>query len=348
MAMKVGRSHRATVVALAVLLGIGIAAYSISESVIWHPGPSSLGPPRDSTPNANHRRVNDRPASLVSDTHPESLGTAATNPTGPPISPSGAFKQPFRIGGLQVLPFASRHSSPAIILGLDHRTATTWARFAGVAWLNFKNGSLVVGSGLVTLTGAQLPSGLPPLQNTPAWIAFDPISSTRHPGAINCPAMHILPSAPPLLGPIEQVLVLYGSSAQHALLYSTKGSLPCGGTAAPKVQLPSALLPVPWRLSGPVGLSTPVHIKIPACAHLETVSADGNVRTGRYMVSVTVSVPFNRPLSCSARTLLSTTIMVYPPDLAGHPSPGNPSPPRTVILEHAPLPPATPSPFSVP
>ena len=71
----------------------------------------------------------------------------------------------------------------------------------------------------------------------------------------------------------------------------------------------------------------------PACASLFGVGASGNVRTGVFTASVTVTFPFDRT-RCSAASRFETTVLLGPLQ----PSPGAPVPPGHVVLEHAPIP----------
>ena len=284
-------------------------------------------------------------------------GTLAGNPVGNPVGGvlpertaglpgskgvgsaavvAGRFVRGVVVGGLSVSPLSGGGARPLML------SSSLAAAYVGITG-GLASGRRLVGYGSVTLRGVSLPAGTPPLIGRPAWVGIA-YASTR-PVAYSCPAM-VSGTPPGSSGapqPIDTAVVFYGNGGDGAVLYSTGGSLPCGGTAKPAVSPADGLVSVPWQQAGPVGLSTRISYVVPSCASLSGVDAGGNVNTGIYKVDVTVAIPFDRA-GCKSVVTRTTTVNVYPPD-AG---PGAPPPPSSVILEHSSLPELAPQGFRPP
>ena len=298
-----------------VLLGCGLLLAACSSPSLGAPGP----PARQLAPEAV--------------TAPAELAAAVVD---------GTFVRPVAVGGLVVEPPAGR--PPAAPLGLDLATAQEYvALTGGIGTEAMGTGYQAVGYGDVTLTGVNLPAGTPTLHAWPAWVGISLGGASSV--AYSCPAEIAPPrTTRPPTGrtspdhPIDSAVIFYGPRGRGAVLYRTAGAEPCGeGTAPPSVAAATAVVPVPWQLAGPVGLVTKVSYVAPVCASLSGVGGSGNVRTGVFTASVTVTFPFARS-GCGAVSRFETTVSVGP---VGSP-PGAPAPPSHVVLEHAPIPPSVP------
>lgn len=242
----------------------------------------------------------------------------------------GRFVHPVTIGGLEIDPDPTDQQGAP--LGLDLADAETDAGLTD----GLETPS-VVGFGLVTVTGATMPAGTPPLLDTPAWVAIASTSTA----VFSCPAMTVPPSgsqpAPTDEPPVSSVGVYFGAVADGgpgAVVYRSAGALPCGGTAAAGITQAEADVPVAWQPGSPLGPTTTVTYQAPECAELDAVSTSGNVHTDVVTVTVTVRVPFDRA-RCTAVEPFTTTL----PGSAQRP-PGAPVPslPSNVTLAHAALP----------
>ncbi len=234
----------------------------------------------------------------------------------------GRFVAPVTAGGLTVDPAPATSPAP---LGLDRAAAASLVGYTnGVGVLGPPGARPTVGFGLVTVRGVTSPAGTSALDETPAWVG---IVLGVNQGAFNCPAMRTVPSSGPVV-PEDRAVLFTGEGGRGAVLYDTGGSSPCGGSPRPpSLEEATATVPVRWQRQGPAGLVTTVSYQAPACAHLEGVSASGNVHTGVYHAEVDVTFPFART-GCDGVKTFTTIVSVFPPD-AG---PGAPPPPTTVVL----------------
>jgi hypothetical protein len=243
---------------------------------------------------------------------------------------AGRFVRTVWIGGLEVRPDPAAGTAP---LGLDLAAASRLASLT-----TGLRTPTILGFGRVTLRGVATPAGAPRLVDAPGWVAVASLAGDVY----NCP-VRAVPQAPALPGEhgIYEAAIFFGSVAgggSGALLYNSTGLQPCGGLTGPSLATASAAVPVAWSVTGPVGLTTTVRYQAPVCSHVSSVSAGGNVNTGIYTATVTVSVPFDRT-GCGAVSTFTTTVSVYPAS-AG---PTAPAPPSRVILGPAPIPSVPPA-----
>lgn len=299
----------------------GLATAAIGAGLV---GALSSGVGLGATPRPS-RSAQGSPAASRRDPSAPPLGTVSTL-DGAVVA--GRFVRPVTVGTLTVAPAPA--GGPSAPLGLDGATARALASVT-----EGLERSSIVGFGLVSISGVSAVSGTPTFAGTPAWIAIG------RPGTVfSCPAITVAPTTSPSPGDghgVYPVAVFYGAVASGgpgAVLYESTGTLPCdGGTASPTLSAADADVPVPWSVSGPVGVTTPVTYEAPACARLEGVATAGTVHSGVYSASVTVEVPFDRT-GCHSVQRFDATISVYPQTVA----PGAPPPPSRVVLEPAQVP----------
>lgn len=301
----IGRARAAPVamlVVLVALLALAVIGAGCSQT--------SPGPPR-------------RAGSRVTRTRGPSDRRVASRTQDTQDIKAGRFTQRVTVGGLTVSPLASGGSRP---LGLGPHLAASYTAITG----GLASGKRLVGYGSVTLRGVSLPPGTPPLASTPAWVGI--AYATTKLVAYSCPAMRIPSSVGPdtPYQPIDTAVIFYGYGGDGAVLYSTGGSLPCGGQAKPTATPADGLVSLPWQQLGPAGLSTTVSYLAPTCARLVSVGAGGNVHSGVYRAYVRAAIPFDRA-GCSQVVTRTTTVQVYPSEIG----PGAPPPPRSVRLEHS-------------
>jgi hypothetical protein len=242
----------------------------------------------------------------------------------------GRFVRRVSVSGLTVAPDPSAGPRP---LGIDRREARRLA-----ALTEGLGRPKAVGFGLVTITGVTPQAGAGTMTRRPAWVAIAPPNGL----AFSCPVMTVPPTTtaqPPSPANghgVYTAAVFFGSVAaagDGAVLYQSTGLLPCGGTGKASLAQAHAAVPVAWSVVGPVGLTTRIEYQAPECSSLDSVAAGGTVTTGRYSVTVTVTVPFDRA-GCGAVGTFTTTVSVYPQS-AG---PTAPAPPAHVALTPKPLP----------
>ena len=317
---------KASLLVPALLVTLALLAAGCAGSAVRSPGVRSVTGGRSSAGTLARRTVG----------RPGVSGTSITQAV-----EGGRFVERVAIGGLTVTPLAAAGPRP---LGLDARLVSSYVGITG----GLASGVRLVGYGSVTLRGVVIPRGTPPISSTPAWvgIAYAP----ARPVLYSCPAMHasspVGASAP--YQPIDTAVIFYAAGGDGAVLYSTGGSLPCGGEAKPTARPADGLVSVPWKQVGPSGISTTVSYLAPTCASLVGVDASGNARSGVYRVDVTVAIPFDRS-GCSQVVTRTTTVSVYPQDTGpGAPPPPPAPPPATVVLEHSAFPGFAPQGFRPP
>lgn len=298
----------------------GIAALTAAAAVIGATGLWTSGP---GGPAARDGAATTERAATASAARVPALAGAVAG---------GRFVRTASVGGMTVAPDPSAGATP---LGLDLSEASALA--ARTVHLGAPE---VVGFGLVTVTGVTPPARTAALTGTPAWVAVAPPGE----GVYHCPPMTAAPTSTPrhVAGHgVYTAAVFFGdvaSGGPGAVLYTSTGSLPCGGTAEATLADARAAVPVAWHLAGPVGPSTSVDYRAPACSHLASVSAAGSAIERTVTVALTVTVPFDRTGCDGVRTFTATVrVPASAPSPAGVrlvPKPVPPSPPALLAPLH--------------
>lgn len=251
--------------------------------------------------------------------------------TAPAPSPSavasGRYVQVVAMSGLQVSP-------PAAGITTEH-LGLTWSQaatlFEATSAVQGSHAHAIFGYGLATLEGSRRPAGTPPLRRREAWVGI------TWGGTTHCPAETTKPGSPSTSsGSRRQIytsVVIYGDHGDGAIVYTSRGAPPCGGTMqGPTVEAAKEVLSVPWQQkttvhAGAIGVS----YRAPACATLFSTAGNGNLHTGQFSLDVEVTVPFDHA-ACRAIQTQSTSVMIVPAPGA----PGAPAAPSSVALFHQP------------
>lgn len=251
-----------------------------------------------------------------------SLGTGAGPPSTDAVR-NGRYARAVTMSGLRITPPPGLSQAG---LGLTWKRAA--ALFEATSALQGSHSDAVLGYGLVTLTGSQLPPGVPTLHRRPAWVGI------TWGGTASCP-IETAPSgaSSALAGPLKQIftaVVIYAAGGHGAIVYASRGSPICGGPAVgPSVAKAREVLSVPWQQVGPLrsGMVT-LHYEAAPCTEAFLTEAGGNA-SGRVTVTVEVSVPFD-PSGCLGRAVRTSRAELFP----APGTPGAPAPPRHVELAH--------------
>lgn len=229
--------------------------------------------------------------------------STSTGPAGPPSGKAvadGRYIRPVAVTGLRISPPTSNST---LGLGWDRALAL----FQSVMAMSGAEKSAILGAATVTLTGIPLPQGVPTLHRQPAWVGI------TWGGITSCPAVTAPPkgtphTAAPRYQPIYQALVIYGQDGQGAIIYTGRGSPPCGGALlGPSVAPALETVSVPWTQATPARNGyADFDYQAPACASINIPLAagggvyvgggggSGNTGTGRITFSVDVAVPFDQ------------------------------------------------------
>lgn len=230
----------------------------------------------------------------------------------------GRYAQIVAMSGLQVSP-------PAAGIATEH-LGLTWSQaamlFKATSAVQGSHAHAIFGYGLATLEGSRLP----PLRRRKAWVGI------TWGGITSCPAETSNPGSPSTSnGSLRQIytsVVIYGEHGNGAIVYTSRGTPPCGGpTQGPTVGVAKEVLSVPWQQetpvhSGAVGIS----YRAPSCATLFSTGGNGNLHTGQFSLDVEVTVPFDHA-TCPISTR-AATIRLFPSL--------TPTAPSHVELSHAP------------
>lgn len=240
----------------------------------------------------------------------------------------GRFVHPLTVGGLRVVP--DPQTSTPDPLGLSLSEATEDAHLSQGP----NAPPTLVGFGLVSVTGVGLPTGIPTLTNTPAWVGVVPPSSS----VVFCGALTTTTTTPSSIDAhhgIYTAVVLFGavaSGGNGALVYHSAGDRPCDeAPAGPATASATALVPVSWVQAGPAGTTVTIRFQAPVCAPAAEVTG-GATRTGINTLQVLVRVPFDRT-GCGAVRTFTETEPLYPPK-----GPGTPPRPAVVTVRGASIP----------
>ena len=257
---------------------------------------------------------------------------SATSPTSTAVA-SGRYIQIVSMSGLQVAPPAAGTTGKR--LGLNWAKAA--ALFAATSAVQGSRAHAILGYGLVTLTGSLLPASTPPLDRRGAWVGI------TWGGVTHCPAETVPPkgssSSRASYRQIFTAVVIYGQGGDGAIVYTSRGTPPCGGQmTGPTVTAAREVLSVPWQQTTSLhNGSVRVAYQAPSCATLFSTAGNGNMRTGKFTLTVEVTVPFDHT---SCRTTTDTTsIRLFPspappgaPAVPSHPTLGRgPTGPVSVL-----------------
>lgn len=251
--------------------------------------------------------------------------------TGPPSLSAvrnGRYIRDVEMGGLRIAPPPAEASRST--LGL------TWKRAAGlfrsVSQIQGSHSAAVLGYGRVTLNGSSLPRGVPALHSRSAWVGI------TWGGATSCPSEAVPSRGAPrrtVVAPppkrIFTAVVIYATGGHGAIVYTSGGTPPCGGPAVgPSVVEARETISVPWEQVGPVrsGAVT-FSYSVPPCASPFSTGATGNVRSGKFTMTVDVSIPLDH-FRCQGRVVRTATEGLFP----APGTPGAPVAPRHVELAH--------------
>ncbi|NNN12871.1 MAG: hypothetical protein HKL81_03865 [Acidimicrobiaceae bacterium] len=230
----------------------------------------------------------------------------ATSPSGNDVA-GGVFVKGVSLGGLSIAPAVS--GSAKQHLGL------TWSQAAKLFEASVSEQGVhinaILGFGFVSLPGANSMLGGVKIDHRPAWvgIAWGEITS--------CPAMKASkrPGTPRgTVKPIYSVVVIYGNAGLGAFSYDSRGQPPCGGPAAgPVISLGRKVESVPWILQD-INSAGAVEVGFndSVCAQVFSESASGNMKTGKFTLTLDVSVPFD-PKGCSTVVTRQALIPLVPP-----------------------------------
>ena len=249
-----------------------------------------------------------------------------TSPSGADVA-SGVFVKGVRLGGLSISPMPSGSAK-------DH-LELTWSQAAKLfrsstseegAHLN-----AILGFGLVSLSGSKQALGGLKVDHLPAWvgIAWGEITS--------CPAMRTSKESNVLKAaakPIYSAVVIYGRGGKGAFSYDSRGQLPCGGAiSGPIIRPAREVRSVPWILKSIDGAGVvQVGLSTSSCGQLFSESASGNLKTGKFTLSVDESLPFD-PKGCSLAVSRLISISLLPPSRVTNtffPSGG-------IVVDHGPI-----------
>ncbi|WP_298334733.1 hypothetical protein [Ferrimicrobium sp.] len=257
--------------------------------------------------------------------------TVAHDP--PPVSaPSasaivgGRYDRILTVGSLQISP--SRTEMTTKNLGLTWDQAAKL--FEATSEVQGSHAQAILGYGLVTLGNSKVPPpGTPPLDHRGAWVGI------AWGGVTSCPAANPpkdSTSTKTAYRSIYTAVVIYGQGGDGAVVYTNRGTPPCGGPlTGPKLATAREVLSVPWQpTSASEDGSIPVAYRAPSCAGLFSTTADGNLKTDLFKVGVEVTVPFDY---AKCQTITNTTDVVLAPHST---TPGTPTVPPHPILAHAP------------
>ena len=201
--------------------------------------------------------------------------------------------------------------------------------FAATSAVQGSHAQAILGYGLVTLSGSTLPGGTSPLDRRGAWVGI------TWGGATSCPAATVPPggssSSRASYRQIFTAVVIYGQGGDGAIVYTSRGT-PCGGPpTGPTVTAAREVLSVPWQQTTPLhNGSVRVTYRAPSCATLFSTASGGNMGTGKFTLTVEVTVPFDH---ASCRTTTDTTSIRLFPSPA---PPGAPAVPSHPTLGHGP------------
>ncbi|WP_298212461.1 hypothetical protein [Ferrimicrobium sp.] len=256
---------------------------------------------------------------------------AAHDPHPAPRSPSvsavldGRYDRDVTVGELQISPPPTEVTTKN--LGLTWPQATKL--FEATSAVQGSHAQAIFGYGLVTLGNSKAPPGTPPLDHRGAWVGI------AWGGVANCPA--VIPpksssSTKTSYRPIYTAVVIYGQGGSGAVVYTSRGTPPCGGPLiGPKIAPAREVLSVPWQpASVPRGGSAPVTYQAPSCSKLFSTIGDGNLRSDLFKIGVEVTVPFDY-VKCGITTG-RTDVFLAPPST----TPTAPAVPLHPILTHAP------------
>jgi hypothetical protein len=225
--------------------------------------------------------------------------TTPASPSGPPSShdvSDGRYVRPVVVTGLRVAPAASSSA-----LGLDWDQARRL--FASVTAISGMHDHAILGAATVTLIGTRLPKGAPTLQEQPAWVGI------TWGGTYNCP-LEIAPpkgattTTAPVYQPIYTAVVIYGAGGRGAIVYTGRGSQPCGGKiTGPSVATAQETVSVPWtQVGAPSNGSVRLDYRAPTCATMDSTGGSGNVKTDRMTITIDLAEPFDPTGSCGPAT----------------------------------------------
>ena len=257
--------------------------------------------------------------------HVTSPAVSAPSPSASAVA-GGRYTTIVAMSGLQVSPPATSATSEH--LGLTWAQAATV--FAATSAVQGSHAQAILGYGLVTLSGSTLPGGTPPLDRRGAWVGI------TWGGATSCPAATVPPrgssSSRASYRQIFTAVVIYGQGGDGAIVYTSRGTPPCGGQmTGPTVTPAREVLSVPWQQTTSLhNGSVRVAYQAPSCATLFSTAGGGNMGTGKFTLTVEVTVPFDR---ASCRTTTDTTSIRLFPSPA---PPGAPAVPSHPTLGHGP------------
>jgi hypothetical protein len=245
-------------------------------------------------------------------TTPVGSRPAPAGPPSPGAVAAGRYVHPVEVTGLHVSPSPSGST-----LGLTWKQAD--AMFEATSAVAGSHQYAILGFGTVTLAGRRLPRGVPAFDHRPAWVGI------VWGGIVSCPAQTVpaqgaSTTVPAPFEPVFTAVVIYGVGGSGAVVYTGRGSPPCGGALqGPTVARAYEIRSVPWRQEGRSRAGSLLLGYFAAgCATLWSTGGTGNVKTDQLTVTVEVSVPFDRA-GCAApvwrRTIDSYAPREAPPGL---------------------------------